>query len=484
MDSDALAENEMLDFKRTWHKGVLETIAAFANTRGGRVLIGVEDDGSVSGFAASDQDFQKIVNEIVTVLSLHPSLTWLEMDSKRVLEIRVPNAGVLIACQGRYFTRVGNTNRDMTPHQVAQRSLELSGHTWDGLPVGTDSDLDVNAIQRFVRQAQPRLPAMQEGDPPERILENLGLRRDGRPTRAAILLFGLEPKRFFANTHVHMGRFLETNNAGSGPVGTGRMVGQQILDDRMIEGNLFEMIERIFQSLRLYQHTRLGANGRITRQGPTLHAVVGTPDEPTMLEMLQRREDWEYPLEALREAVLNALMHREYSDSNEIQIRVFDDRLEVHNPGTLPDDLTTDDLRRVGHPSRLRNPLIAQTLFYAGLIERWGTGTTRMIQQCKEAGMPEPEFLAERRSFRVIFRKDTLTRERLEQQGLDERQILAVLYVKDRGSITNGVYQTLTDTPRRTAARDLLDLVTRGLLEQVGERKGASYRLKGSNPSR
>jgi ATP-dependent DNA helicase RecG len=478
MDSHALAENEMLDFKRTWHKGVLETIAAFANTRGGRVLIGVEDDGRVIGFAATDQDFQKIVNEIVTVLSLHPSLTWLEMDTKHVLEIRVPNAGVLIACQGRYFTRVGNTNRDMTPHQVAQRSLELSGHTWDGLPVGTDSDLDANAIQRFVRQAQLRLPAMQEGDPPERILDNLGLRRDGRPTRAAILLFGLEPKRFFANTHVHMGRFLETSNTGRNSVSTGRPVGQQILDDRMIEGNLFEMIERIFQSLRLYQHTRLGANGRITRQAPTLHAVVGTPDELTMLEMLQRREDWEYPLEALREAVLNALMHREYSDSNEIQIRVFEDRLEVHNPGTLPEDLTTDDLRRVGHPSRLRNPLIAQTLFYAGLIERWGTGTTRMIEQCREAGMPEPEFFAERLSFRVIFRKDTLTREILERQGLDERQILAVLYVKERGSITNSTYQTLTDTPRRTTSRDLLDLVTRGLLEQVGERRGASYRLK------
>lgn len=126
MKTHGFEENETQDFKRTWHKGVLETIAAFANTRGGRVLIGVEDDDTVSGFKANDHDLQKIVNEIVTVLNLHPSINWIELNGVRVLEVRVPSANVLIACQGRYLTRIGNTNRDMTTAQVGLRSSKAA----------------------------------------------------------------------------------------------------------------------------------------------------------------------------------------------------------------------------------------------------------------------------------------------------------------------------------------------------------------------
>jgi ATP-dependent DNA helicase RecG len=267
MPVEPFEETEEQDFKRKWHKGVLETIAAFANTRGGRVLIGVEDDGTVSGFSADDQALQGIVNEIVSVLGIHPSINWIDLEARRVLEIRVPLATHLVPCQGRYLARVGNTNRDMNPNQVAQRALALSGDTWDNLPLGSDSDLDVEAIQRFARQAQARLPALRDSDPPERILENLNLRRNGQPTRVALLLFGKNPRHFFANTQVHMGRFADLAPVGLGNTSRPGLTptrSSQIIDDRMIEGNLFDQFEQIMRSLRLYQLVGIGANGRIT----------------------------------------------------------------------------------------------------------------------------------------------------------------------------------------------------------------------------
>jgi len=113
--------------------------------------------------------------------------------------------------------------------------------------------------------------------------------------------------------------------------------------------------------------------------------------EPT-LEGLARKEVWEYPLDAIREAVINALIHRDYTDTADIQIRVYDDELSIWNPGGLPPELSVEQLRQPQHLSRPRNPLLAQAFYYAGYIERWGTGTARILTLCREQGLPEPEF--------------------------------------------------------------------------------------------
>ncbi len=114
------------------------------------------------------------------------------------------------------------------------------------------------------------------------------------------------------------------------------------------------------------------------------------------METLQRRGIWDYPLESLREAVINALIHRDYfQSSGDIQIRVYDDRVMISNPGGLPADMTVEELQREFHRSVLRNPLLAQVFYYANLIEKWGSGTWRMIKFCREQGLPEPEFRAD-----------------------------------------------------------------------------------------
>ncbi|MEI6430613.1 MAG: ATP-binding protein [bacterium] len=194
---------------------------------------------------------------------------------------------------------------------------------------------------------------------------------------------------------------------------------------------------------------------------------------------LQRVEVWEYPLTALREAVANALLHRDYTDTGRVMIRVYDDHILISSPGPLPEGLTVSDLSRDPHRSRLRNPLLAQAFFCAEIVERWGTGTTRMAQLCAAHGLPAPEFAEVSGEVWVTFHKDPYTDERLKAMGLSARQIQAVRYVQQHGSISNAEYRDLTKLKERTASSDLADLIKRDIFAKLQETgRGARYRFK------
>jgi ATP-dependent DNA helicase RecG len=208
------------------------------------------------------------------------------------------------------------------------------------------------------------------------------------------------------------------------------------------------------------------------------------PRHGTGVEALQRRDIWEYPLEALRELLINALIHRDYTALGDIQIRIYDGRLEIWNPGGLPEGLTLDDLRREGHLSKPRNPLLAQAFYYAGLVERWGTGTTRVIAACLASGLPEPEFVEEAGGFKVALRKNPYTRELLTARGLNERQIRAVLLMAERGTLSSFEYRELAKIAIRTAARDIEHLVELGIFRRIGQGgPGTRYTLSGTMPA-
>ncbi|MDP2736104.1 MAG: ATP-binding protein, partial [bacterium] len=162
-------------------------------------------------------------------------------------------------------------------------------------------------------------------------------------------------------------------------------------------------------------------------------------------------------------------------------IRVYDDQVLITNPGGLPQGVTVEELKREDHSSVHRNPILAQVFYYAQLVEKWGTGTTKMIRSCKDQDLPAPEFEDTGSLFRVTFAKDPYTKGRLLRIGLSERQIQVVLLVKEKGSITNTEYQERVNVAKRTATRDLSELVDRGIFEQIGRRgKGIAYRLRSS----
>ena len=180
---------------------------------------------------------------------------------------------------------------------------------------------------------------------------------------------------------------------------------------------------------------------------------------------------------ALREALVNALIHRDYTDPGDVQLRVYDDSLEIFSPGGLPFGVTVQALRTEGHLSRPRNPVLAQAFYLASLVERWGSGTTRMIQACRDQGLPEPELLEEAGGFKVVFRKNRVTRDSLTAAGLNERQVELMIGRSGQSwQITNAAYQQLMGVPRRTAVRNLSELVEHGLLERIGSGRATAYR--------
>lgn len=185
---------------------------------------------------------------------------------------------------------------------------------------------------------------------------------------------------------------------------------------------------------------------------------------------------WEYPLGALREAIINAVCHREYLDSGHVQVRWHDDRIVFLNPGGLPESLRIEDLKRE-HRSVLRNRKIAEFLFYAGFIEQWESGTLRMMQECVESGLPEPKFEERQKALWVTFRKNSLNEAQLRAEGLNQRQVKAALFVKEQGRIMNQDYRQLNQVSNKTAYLELNELVEKGWLRREGAGKAVSYVL-------
>jgi ATP-dependent DNA helicase RecG len=445
-------ESEATERKESWGDDCLKVLAALANTRGGTLIVGVADDGHIVGWNGDGKEQERIANQIVTVLHVHPlSMTVETHVGRTALIIEMARAASPVAIRGRYYRRVGNSTRDVSEESLPRFLLERTGQSWDALPCEAQPDaLDEKTVADFAVLAKPRLPDIGPSDGIERILGNLELLTpDGRLLRAAPLLFGRqrEPQRVAVSAQVHMGRFKDTVT---------------IVDDKMFGGNLFVQLNAVMTQFRQYLQVRY-----------EFHKEMG---ERSGLEAAQRIEIWDYPLDALREAVANALLHRDYTDTGQMMIQVFDDSVVISNPGGLPDDLTVEDLRRP-HRSHPRNPLLAQVFYYASLIERWGSGTTRMAQLCRAQGLPEPEFVTTPHTFVVTFRKDPYMPERLRQLGLRERQIQAVRFAQEPGSLSNADYRNLTGVSDETARQELRDLVAKGILHAQGKGRTTRYVL-------
>lgn len=440
-------EGETIEFRRSFGEETLRSLCAFANTKGGEVWIGVEDDGTVIGASVGKESLRDWANQIAQTLGINPQLQAVEVQGKTLVRIAVEESQWKpVRYRGRAYVRSGSSDRVATDEEETRWVLERVGTTWDALPEprARFEHLEPSQIQRFRRLCNlkgRRIIPPDEDD--ETVLRKLGLlTEDGKVTRAAVLLFGKEPQQFYSQAFVRIGRFRSPTF---------------VVDDHPIYGTLWEQVEGAMNYFR--QHLQ-------TSYGPT--------PEPA------REVIWEYPLEALREAIINAVCHRDYIDTGHIQVRWFDDHMIILSPGTLVPPLRPEDLKRP-HRSYLRNRKIAEAFYFAGWIEHWGTGIQKILDECYQAGLPEPEWREDQGAVWLTFRKDILTEEYLRSLGLNERQIKAVMWVKGRGSITNRQYRELHGVSNKTAYLELSDLVQKGILTQEGTGKAIRYVLSKSN---
>lgn len=335
-----------------------------------------------------------------------------------------PNA---ISYKGQYHYRSGSTKQELKGVALEKFLLQKSGKRWDSVPIPkvSVSDLKPETFELFKKRGtrSKRLDENNLTDNNEHLLENLKLLDDGYLKRAAILLFHPDPEKFITGVYIKIGYF--ENEA------------DLIFQDE-VHGNLFEQIEKTLDLL-------------FTKY---IRAIVSYENG------INRIETYEYPREAIREALLNAIAHKDYSGLTPIQIRVYKDKIMIWNEGTLPEDWTINNLLKE-HSSRPFNPDIANAFFRSGYIESWGRGISKMTELCVAKGLPKPSYLVEGSDFWVIFRKDIYYTEHLQSLGLNDRQVKAVLFAKEKGKITNSDYQALNNISKRTATTELTELANK-----------------------
>ena len=349
-----MTEKQNIEYKRSWHNEYLKWVCGFANAFGGIIYIGMDDNGEVVPLEDYERLLEEIPNKIRNSMGIICDVHLEEKDNKKYIAIRVNPYSVPVSLRGRYYYRTGSTKTELTGVELNEFLLKKAGKTWDDVVEenATIDDIDVNSLSKFIVESKDkgRMPDT-TGLTTKEILDKLRLTEGDKLKRAAILLFGKDPNKFYPNIQVKIGRFGEDAS--------------DLKFQEIIEGNLVHMIDEV--QLQLFHKF-------LTRS--------------VSFEGMKRIEKGEYPTAALREMLLNALIHRTYMGSM-VQIRIFDNKLSIWNEGTLPYGLSLEDLKKE-HNSRPRNPIIAEACFKAGYIDTWGRGILKIINSCKEAGLSEP----------------------------------------------------------------------------------------------
>jgi ATP-dependent DNA helicase RecG len=296
----ASGESISLEFKEKFDERTIESAAAFANTKGGIILIGISDRGEIKGIQIGKETIQNWANQIsqITEPRLIPEIELYEEEQKKVSAILIKEFPIKpVSVKGRCYRRVGNSNRIMPAQEIAQMHFHSTGMSWDKLPARdtTLEDIDFEKVKRYIKKANDAGRRKIEGDEePLKVLEKLELIKDGKPTWGAILLFRKGSKRFLSQAAIHCGRFKEET---------------LVIDDRMIEVNIIEQIDEAMDFI----HKNINVK----------FIMTGRPE---------REQVWDYPLEALREAIINAVCHRDYTILSNIEVRIYDDKLIVWSP--------------------------------------------------------------------------------------------------------------------------------------------------------
>ena len=401
----------------------------------------MDDKGIPVGVKNSKKLLEDLPNKINNKLGIIASIKGEKKKGKEILKIIIKSSSVPISYNGKYYIRSGSTTQELKGKELADFLMKKIGKTWDEFveeAIVLD-DINSETVEEFKKRAVDRIPSIVEENDLKTLFEKLELIENGKLKRAAVLLFGKNPQRFYPNAIVKIGKFLTET---------------EILTTDIVEGNLFAQLNNTLEILRTKY-------------------LVST----IKFEGIYRRDILEYPYEALREAIINALIHRDYLGTSNIQIRVYNDKLIIMNEGKLPPEVPIEKLK-TNHLSKPRNRLLAKIFYDAGLIESWGRGTIKIVENCIKQGLPEPDFIEEYGVMTVKFYKDIYTEENLRKIGLNERQIKAVMYVKQRGNITNKEYRTINKVSDETARLELNDLTEKEIFTPKGKGRSVKYVFK------
>jgi len=330
-------ESQTVEFKQSFNRAVIETLVAFANTQGGQVLIGVKNNGEVVGVDINEESIHNWVNEIKTKTEpvILPTITQVNLGGKKVVVVRVVEFPIKpLSFQGRYFVRRNNSNHCPSVDEILDLRMISKNQSFDSfLTDSTLLTLDKDAISLFFDKISKK-GRFNPTDRGQNDLEKLGLIENGVATRAAELLFGNH------NTSIHIGRF---------------KTAATIIDDLLIKEPLIFALDETMNFIKRNIRIEYGFTGELSRE-----------------------EKWQFPLQALRELLLNAIIHKDYRNSTDVIIKIFDNSILFSNPGTFLKGLSVEDLKTDTYQPVHRNKLLAEAFYLAGDVEKYGTGFIRI----------------------------------------------------------------------------------------------------------
>ncbi|RLT37663.1 MAG: DeoR family transcriptional regulator [Chloroflexi bacterium] len=467
ISADALAEllsgseNDRLLFlpAKASSAAIAEGLVSLANAHGGLAVVGVTKNGKPQAAAAPAEMQERVVQAglLADPPLLLPSPQIVEVEGIPLIVVQVPpGLPHIYSLQGRYLTRTAGQSRPLTTPELRRLLFDRADAGFETTLVEGASldDLDRGQVRRYLEtiHAGPQEDVGQ-------LLVGRGCvvttaNDDYAPTAAGLLLFGANPQRFLRSAEIICVRY-------PGPEMSDEFVRQEIggpLGDQIRQAEAF---------------------------------VVGNMRRDMRIAGIVREEVNEYPVAVVREAIVNAVAHRDYSIRGEgIRLLMFSDRLEVYSPGRLPGHVTLENLLDERYS---RNEAIVAVLSDLGYIERLGYGIDRMIAAMAGLGLPAPEFVETAAGFQVTLRSTGVSLVNRPSQPLpappqvlpishsllNERQEAALAFLREQGRITNSDYQQLVpDVSAETIRRDLSDLVEQNLVIRIGSKRATYYILK------
>ena len=429
----------------------MEWICGYANAQGGKIYIGCDDSGNAIGTPNSHKLLEDIPNKIRDALGIVVGVNLLNDKDKEYIEIDVPPYPIGISCKGIYYYRSGSTRQVLTGPALEAFLMRKRGATWDNLPLPAFSLEDVNdeLLDRFKQWGikKGRIDQSVLDEPKNILMEKLHLMNGSCLTNAAMLLFSKEPEKWQLGAYIKLGYF-ETD--------------ADLLYQDEIHGSILEQIDKVVELVHLkYMKAKI--------------SYVG----------MQRIERYFVPEEALREAILNAICHKQYQSGVPVQISIYEDRLYIANCGCLPENWTQENLMQK-HASRPYNPNIAHVLYLAGFIESWGRGIEKICSSCEREGLPLPDYTINPGDIMILFKapKDrivhSVTREVTEKvtDQLTDTELQILGLIEEDPAYTSSVLAEKLSLSRKTIALWLKKLKEKNVIERIGSDRKGYWKIK------
>lgn len=444
-------EAQTVEWKESWRGEYLRWISGFANAQGGVLIIGKNDKGKVIGVADAQKLLQYIPNKIKDILGIIVDVNLRVERGKELIEIVVEPYPYPVSYKGEYHYRTGSTKQELKGAALDMFLLRKQGKHWDGVPVPRIgmADFKEESFEIFRAKAAKSGRVSDEvlAESNASLIENLNLKEGNYLKRAAILLFHHDPEKWVVGACIKIGYF---------------RTDADLLYQDEIHGSLFVQAEKALDLL-------------LTKY---LKAAIS-------YEGISRVERFPFPKAALREALLNAMVHKDYSSGVPIQISVYEDRIYFWNDGRLPENWTVAQLL-AKHASRPFNPLIANAFFRAGMIESWGRGIEKIHRECESAGVPLPEYRTDGSGLMVKFTAKQTPTENKPQEMSEEmsekmsektpEKILELL--RQDGGLSIAALAKRIDKTTRTVERTLKIFRENGTIERIGPAKGGHWVVK------